>query len=107
MHNLKVKSTRLKVDPFCEFKRNIPRLSLIMLYPFAASGTRNSGFSLFGAPPVERHASSLRVLGVHAEETADPRKESMLLTTTGGNLELEKWRRRSRQFFQKTTSNKR
>ena len=106
MHNLKVKSTRLKVDPFCEFKRNIPRLSLIMLYPFAASGTRNSGFSLFGAPPVERHASSLRVLGVHAEETADPRKESMLLTTTG-NLELEiLWRRRW-QFFQKTTSNKR
>ena len=60
MHNLKVKSTRLKVDPFCEFKRNIPRLSLIMLYPFAASGTRNSGFSLFGAPPVETNSGKRR-----------------------------------------------
>ena len=144
MHNLKVKSTRLKVDPFCEFKRNIPRLSLIMLYPFAASGTRNSGFSLLGhllwrqtlgsdekygpqlisyktlsrhfsmscvwrkekmfvssQHDLQRHAASLRnkmssyrkwCLGftLMKKLQLDPRKESMLLTTTGGNLELEK-----------------
>lgn len=30
-----------------------------MLYPFAASGTRN-GFSLFGAPPVETNSGKRR-----------------------------------------------